>query len=167
MSPTEMQMLLAAGSSCLVCKASELDIPQIVSCLTMIHKLCFRPKGSYDEGKWHGNSLLQDLGSCTLHFSGLRHPEEKKKKNKKENSIIRSVLLCNRPLVIESDKFDYLRGIFSILMLDHLNAKHRDWNFGFITTIGLLPRKSANENSFNCERNFPWHFLTKTISSTL
>jgi hypothetical protein len=39
MSPTEMQMLFAAGGSSLVCKASELDIPQIVSCLTMVHKL--------------------------------------------------------------------------------------------------------------------------------
>jgi hypothetical protein len=126
MSPTEMQILLAAGNSSLVCMASELDIPQIVSCLTMVHKLCFRPKGSSDEGKWHGNSFLQDLGSCTLPVSGLRHPEDIKIENKKENSITRSVLLCNRPLVVESDKFDYLKGIFSILMLDHLNAKYRD-----------------------------------------
>jgi len=73
MSPTEMQMLFAAGSSSLVCKASELDIPQIVSYLTVVHKLCFRPKGSSDEGKWHGNFLLQNLGSCALSVSGLSH----------------------------------------------------------------------------------------------
>lgn len=39
MSPTEMQMLSAAESSSLLCKVSEVDIPQIVSCLTMVHKL--------------------------------------------------------------------------------------------------------------------------------
>jgi hypothetical protein len=58
MSPTEMQMLFATGSSSLVCKVSELDISQIVSCLTTIHKLSFRPTGSSDEGKWDGYFLL-------------------------------------------------------------------------------------------------------------
>jgi len=163
MSPTEMQMLFAAGGSSLVCKASALDIPQTVSCLTMVHKPSFRPKGSSDEGKWHGNSLFQNLGGCALPVSGLRHPEDIKIENKKANNT-RSVLLCTRSLVVESS--DYLRGTFSILMLDHLNAKHRDWNYGFITTIGLLPRKSANENSFICERDSPWRFLANTISST-
>lgn len=51
MSPTEMQMPFAAGSSSLVCKASALDIPQTVSFPTVVHKVCFRPKGSSDEGK--------------------------------------------------------------------------------------------------------------------
>jgi hypothetical protein len=76
MSPAEMQMLFAAGSFSVVCKASELDIPQIVSCLTTIHKLCFRPTGPSDEGKWHGYSLFQNLGSCALPVSGLRHQED-------------------------------------------------------------------------------------------
>jgi len=166
MSPAEMQMLFAAGSSSLVCRASVLDIPQTVSWLTVVNKLCFRPKGSSDEGKWHGNSLLQTLGSCALPVSGLRHPEDIKIENEKDNNNTRSVLLCTRSFVVESDKSDYLGGPFSILMLDHLNAKHGDWNFGFITTIDLLPHKSANDNSFNCKRDSPWRFLAKAIMVT-
>jgi len=54
------------------------------------------------------------------------HPEDIKIENKKENNKTRSVLLCTRPLVVESDKSNYLRGTFCILMLDQLNAKHRD-----------------------------------------
>jgi len=44
----------------------------------------------------------------------------------KENYETRSDLLCIGPLVVETDKSDYVRGTLSILMLDHLNAKHRD-----------------------------------------
>lgn len=80
----------------------------------------------------------------------------------KENNENRSGLLGTRPLVVEKDKSDYLIGTFSILMLDHLKAKYRDWNFGLITAIGLLLRKSTNDNSFNCERDSPWRFLTNT-----
>lgn len=69
---------------------------------------------------------MQNLGSCALSVSGLSHPEDIKIENKKDNNKNHSVLLCTRPLVVESDKSDYLRGTFSILMLDHLNAKHWD-----------------------------------------
>jgi hypothetical protein len=114
------------------------------------------------------DSRLQNLGSYALPVSGLRRPED----------VTIPLVPWKRTMKPAADYYapptrgrieqsDYLRGTFSILMLDHLNAKNKDWNFRLITTADFLPRKTAKENFLNCERYSPPQLLANTISWTL